>query len=137
MERNTKVVVLTGPTNSGKTITLKKLREHLMQCEGYVCLSHKEFGGRDNHADFFDLLQNKAGKLVCIMSEGDYQSDLRGGEWFVKKDVCDVYVCACTDYFIKDLSFWARPLTIFRKRVDEDKQIEMNQSDVMDIVKFI
>ena len=60
MERNTKVVVLTGPTNSGKTITLKKLREHLMQCEGYVCLSHKEFGGRDNHADFFDFLQNKA-----------------------------------------------------------------------------
>lgn len=139
MEHNTKVLVLTGPPNTGKTTTLKKVREHLLQNEGYICLSHKEFGGRDNHADFFDLLQNKAGKLVCIMSEGDYQYDLRGGGWFVKKDVCDVYVCACTDYFTKDLSFLARLSKTFKKRMSEDavKQEEMNKNDVMDIVKFM
>ena len=135
MERNTKVVVLTGPSNSGKTTTLGKVSDYLQKKDGFTCLSHKVFGGKMN--DISDLLQSKDGKLVYIMSEGDYQRDLRWGGWFVVMDICDVYVCACTDYFTKDLSFLARTPKIFKKRVDEEKQIEMNQNDVMDIVKFI
>ncbi len=137
MERNTKVLILTGPSNCGKTITLGKVSEYLQQEKGYTCLSHKVFGGKMN--DISDLLLGKDGKLVYIMSEGDYQRDLKFGGWFVVKDICDVYIGACTEYFTKDLYFLQRQPQIFKKTqgTDENKFECMNQKDVIDIVSCI
>lgn len=137
MERNTKVVVLTGPSNCGKTTTLGKVSEYLQQKEGFSCLSNKVFGGKMN--DISDLLQSKDGKLVYIMSEGDYQRDLRWGEMFVLFSVCDVYVCACSDKFREKFARFLSQAKIFEKNINKsiETQDEINTKDSIEIVHYV
>lgn len=137
MERNTKVLILTGPSNCGKTITLGKVSEYLQQEKGYTCLSHKVFGGKMN--DIFDLLQNKDGKLVVILSEGDYERDMRWNEMFVYFSMCDVFICACSDKFKEKFTRFLLQSKVYEKQVIRNTTVyeETNKEDALKIVNLM
>jgi len=93
----TKMIVLRGASNTGKTTTIKMVHEKLIS--EYGCIPVKNaYQPLGNGNDFLDVLQYGHLK-ICVISEGDYargKESVKNLLMRIQDYNCDIIVCVCT-----------------------------------------
>ena len=132
MNTKTKMLVVKGDANCGKTTILKKLSQYLQDELEYILLSHNAIGNPDK--DICDLLQNGNRKLVYISTMGDY---LKTTVWHCRLttyNICDLVICACNNKWTKVIEAKI-PEAIYVEK-DENKQF-FEEQDLKKLVGII
>lgn len=84
-----RVILLSGPSDCGKTTSLNMLFDRIKETSGVKVLDKQQIEGRDVKCK----LIYPDGKKLTIITQGDYGDELeRYYEYF--KD-CDILICAC------------------------------------------
>ena len=131
MNTKTKMLVVKGDTNCGKTTILKKLSQYLQDELGYILLSHTAIGNPDK--DICDLLQNGNRKLVYISTIGDY---LKKAVWhchLTTYNICDLVICACNNKWTKVIDAKIPEAQYFEKEKNKNK----DEEDVLKLAEMV
>ena len=132
MNTKTKMLVVKGDTNCGKTTILKKLSQYLQDELGYILLSHTAPGNPDK--DICDLLQNESRKLVYISTMGDY---LKTTVWpcrLTTYNICDLVICACNNNWTKVIEAKIPEAQYFEK--EKNKQF-FDEQDLQKLAEMV
>ena len=137
-----KVIMLSGPSSSGKTTTLNDLYDALAEPDGKNIIRPKTPLG-NNPKDFECVLAHE-GKKVALFSMGDIVREVFHAMSFYEGMGCDVLVCVCNDRFTTPKYRLSRypgsPQPVPKSTADisdaEDKRLK-NEKDVKEIISRI
>jgi hypothetical protein len=92
-----KVIMLSGPGNSGKTKTMNKLYDALIEKNDVsIICPRTQYGG---DPDDFECTLCYRGKKVALFSMGDMARDIFRAIYFYEGRGCDILVCVCNDKY--------------------------------------
>ncbi|MTK53450.1 hypothetical protein [Paludibacter sp.] len=130
-----KIIMLSGPSDSGKTSTLNLVYNALLS-NGGVSLSKHKLGGDPN--DFYDIVTYQ-GQRIAFYTMGDYARCLIDAMKNYSTSA-DVLICACNNHFVLPYkSIRHYPHQIVQKTVANSKSLHnsVNQSDANLIISLI
>lgn len=94
-----KIVLLSGPPNSGKTTVLGLFYTHLIANGASVHTKRSQIGGNKNDFECILILN---GKSVAIFTMGDYKEECYRA--IIKYASCDILAIAYSDTFSKSIT---------------------------------
>ena len=92
-----RVILLSGPSNCGKTTSLNLLFNRIKETSGVEVLEPKTWLNERKN-DFRGILSCPDGKKLAIITQGDYGNELETYRDYFKD--CDILVCACNKKFM-------------------------------------
>ena len=134
-----KIIVLEGNSNSGKTNTIWKLRQNLLNSGNLPAPNTFILHGSQMFIDDFEEIINVANQKVAIVSMGDYSNSLVKRIHYYGTLGCDVLVCTLSNGSLKKYSpkinarkaiiHYKTNLPFIQKTVDFNKSTQDNTND--------
>jgi thymidylate kinase len=128
-----KIVLLSGPPNSGKTTVLGLFYTHLIANGASVHTKKSQLGGNKNDFECILILN---GKSIAIFTMGDYKEECYRA--IIKYASCDILVIAYSDTFSKSIANFVSSIphhTVIQKTRGD--QILSNKGDVKALLNHI